>query len=408
MKIVQVHKYWWRRDGASNYALDLSFELQKRGHTVIPFAMQQSETAETGYNQYFVSNMDISNPDNLSLKQKIQHAVRMWYSREAKLKMAALLDAEKPDVVHVHNIYHHISPSIITEIKKRGIPIVMTLHDYKLISPNYSMFHHGKIQEGDANAWYLGCIANKCMKDSYINSAVASFEMFLHHKILRIFKKVDMFIAPSMFMKRTCERFGWKSHKFTHIVHPIDTQKYAVQTADLGYVAYIGRLSEEKGLHQLLQAAQKTPEISYKIVGTGPETSSLHEFVRANGLQNVEFTGFKTGAHLERLIKNARIIALPSVWYENYPISILEAKAMGKIVVGSDIGGIPELVDRRFLAESGNIEELTSVISKWHSADAKVRRSIGLHNRSEVEHNNSVRVHIDAIEGLYRSLVNDR
>lgn len=405
MKIVQVHKYWWHRDGASNYALDLSTELEKRGHTVIPFAMSQKETLKTDYNEYFVSEMSVSKPEKLTLNEKIKYAGRMVYSTEAKKKMAALLDATKPDIVHFHNIYHHISPSIIFEIKKRGIPMVMTLHDYKLVSTNYSLFHHGKIQEKDHKMLYLNSIKNKSVKNSRMYSAVSAIEMFVHHKILRVYKKINTFIAPSQFMMKTCAKFGWKQSKFKHIEHPIDTSKYTIHTTDLGYVAYIGRLSEEKGLHVLLEAARRTPDIQYKIVGTGPLEAELKTFVQKHHMKNVLFTGFKTGSVLKGLIKNARIISVPSIWYENYPLSILEAKAMGKIVIGSDIGGIPELLEKRFLVKHGDAEALANAIKKWHAENPKVRRSIGLHNRTEVERINNVEHHIDRVEGLYKDLV---
>lgn len=405
MKIVQVHKYWWHRDGASNYALQLTELLESRGHEVVPFGMLQKETLETGYNDFFVPEMRLSQPGKLSIAQKVRNATRIIHSRVAKKKMAALLDTVKPDVVHIHNIYHHISPSIFSEIKKRGIPIVMTLHDYKLVSPNYTMFHHGRIQERDHAWWYLKCIANKCLKDSYVYSAVIALEMMLHHKIFDVYRHVDRFIAPSHFMKDICVRYGWEPHRFTVLPHPIDSTKHKAHYNDDGSVLYLGRLSEEKGVGVLIGAARMTSHIRYNIVGTGPLLESLKQTCESGGLANVRFTGFKTGKALDTLLQQARIVVVPSIWYENYPLSILEAKAMGKMVVGSDIGGIPELIDKRFLVPPGDAQALAAKIDEWHQESPKKRKAVGEHNRVEVERINDPSTHISRVEKLYTSLI---
>lgn len=405
MKVVQVHKYWWPRDGASIYALQLSSLLEQKGHEVVPFSMRQKETLATPYSRFFVTDMDISNPHTLGLYKKTRDALRMIYYRKARSNMAQLLDKVQPDIVHLHNIYHHISPSILPEIKKRGIPIVMTLHDYNLLSPNYTMFHHGMVHEEDARGLYFSCIKNVCVKNSRLYSAVGVGEMIVHHKLWRVYARyVDKFISPSQFMIKKCIEHGWDEKKFVHIPHPVFVEGVSHEE-DRGFVAYVGRLSEEKGLDALLDAAKITPQIPYRVVGTGPLQEHLQKRIKEEQIANIELVGFKTGTQLKHEIARARIIAVPSVWYENYSLSILEAKAAQKIVIASGIGGIPEILDRRFLCEPGNAKQLAEKISHWYTITSKERRAIGIHNQAQVEQMNNPALHANRMIRVYKYLV---
>jgi len=403
MNILQAHKYYWHRDGASNAMLFLASLLEGEGHSVIPFAMKQKESLESKYSKYFVSEMNLRESEKLSFSKKIGYAGRMIYSREAKKNMKALLRDEKIDVAHLHNIYHHISPSILPVLKKSGVKIVMTLHDYKLLSPNYSLFHHGEIHEEDGQGWYVSCIRNKCMKDSRMQSAVATAEMIFHHKIMRYYERyVDHFIAPSQFMLDTCVRFGWDKRKFSYIPNPIDTSRFKPTKTSGEYVAYIGRLSEEKGVHILLDAAKQNPDIPHKIVGAGPQEVMLRSKVRKEKIDNVEFVGFKTGKELDTFFVQARVLVTPSIWYENNPLSVLEPKAMGKVVIGSDIGGIPELLPRKLLVKPGDSRTLAKKIKTWYDASSLERREMGDLLRRQVEKMNDPEKFVQKVLGVYK------
>ncbi len=403
MKIIQAHKFYWQRDGASNYALYLSALLKGENHTVIPFATKQSESLDTPYKKYFPTYYDLSSPKKLSFLKKVKAVTNIFYSFEAKRKFAALLKKEKDvDVLHIHNIYHHISPSILAVAKQHGLKIVMTLHDYKLLSPNYSLFHHGRIHEDDANGLYLSCIKNKCVKNSRVQSVVSTAEMILHHKIMKYYKRyVDVFIAPSQFMIDMCVRHGWDRKKFIHIRHPINTKTYKPSKDNGEYVTYIGRLSEEKGLDVLLSAAKNTPNIQYRIVGTGPLELMLKAKIKKQGLSHVQMMGFKTGASLKKIIEQSSMLVLPSVWYENYPLSILEAKASGKIVIGSNIGGIPEMLPKSMLAKSGDPGDLAKKIISWNNKATFEKQKWGRVLRSQVEEVNDPKKHMKEMLSVY-------
>lgn len=377
MKILQAHKYYWYRDGASNYALQLSDWLKKEGNEVIPFAMQEPQTLDSPYNQYFVSNLDLGKPGQLSLLTKIQATARMFYCREAVQNLKRLLATEKIDVAHIHNIYHHISPAILPVLKKAGARIVMTVHDYHLISPNYSLFHHNSIHEEDAEGYYFSCVKNKCVKDNRVYSAVKVAEMIWHHKIKKYYEKnVDVFIAPSEFMARKLIKYGYDKNKVVVIPNPVMVSKKQITNTGK-YVGFAGRLSEEKGVNVLLAAAALLPTIEFKIAGAGPDENRLRAVCNEQKLTNVELVGFKTGAAMQEFLDQASILVAPSVWYENAPLSVLEPMAQGRIVLGSRIGGIPEMLPKEFLFAPGNSVELAEKISKWHIANLAERVEAG-------------------------------
>lgn len=405
MRILNIHKYYWPRDGASKYALQLAALLEEQGDEVVPFAMHASANLPTLYDRFFVSKVDLDDPRRVSLFKKIQSAGRIFYSWEACRKMVALLQENKIDVAHLHNIYHHVSPSILPVLKKRRIPIIMTMHDYKLLTPNYTMFHHGAVHEEDARGWYLSCVKNKCLKNSHSQSALVTAEMIWHHKIMRYYERyVDHFIAPSQFMLELCVKFGWPRAKFSYIPHPVEVLG-GYNTIDGSYVAYVGRLSEEKGTDVLIEAAAKTPHIPYKIFGTGPDEDRLRALVRDNAVHNVTFEGFVTGVALNQAIGNARLLVVPSIWYENAPLSILEPMAMGKVVIGSRIGGIPELLPDKLLCPPGNSLEWARVITHWFEAPAAARAAMGQELQKQAKENHNSQVHVQRILELYKQLL---
>ena len=405
MRILNIHKYYWPRDGASKYALQLGDLLRQQGNEVVPFAMQSPENLASRYDRFFVSNVDLHNPRRVSFLKKIQYAGRMFYSFEAKRKITALLQENNIDVAHLHNIYHHISPSILPILKKRRIPIVMTLHDYKLLTPNYTLFHHSAVHEEDARGWYWSCVKNKCLKNDRAQSALATAEMIWHHKIMRYYERyVDHFIAPSQFMLDLCVKFGWPRAKFSYIPHPVEVPS-GQRAVDGSYVAYAGRLSEEKGIEVLIQAAAKTPHIPYKIFGIGPDEDRLRAFVRDNAIHNITFEGFVTGEALQQAIANARLLVVPSIWYENAPLSVLEPMVMGKVVIGSRIGGIPELLPEKLLCLAGDSVELARVITHWFEAPAAARTAAGQELKKQAKENHNSQVHVQRIVELYNAVV---
>lgn len=405
MNILQAHKYFWRRDGASNYAVNLSQDLKDSGHKVVPFTMDQAQTLDSDYSDHYITAYDLSQPDKYSLLKKIEIASKMIYNNEARQNMDDLLEEVEIEIAHLHNIYHHISPSILPSLSRKGASTVMTLHDYKLIAPNYTLFHHGEIHEEDCEGWHLSCIENKCMEDDFLKSALVTLEMIVHHKIWNVYEKyVDKFIAPSKFMKDICTRYGWKEEDFVHIPNPIDLDQFDFSLEDGDYVAYIGRLSEEKGVEIMLEAAEKLPEIPFRLVGSGSKQEELKQTVKEEDLDNVTFDGFLSGEPLRKRIRGAELVILPSIWYENYPISILEAKATGRIPIASNIGGLPEQLPEELLFESGNSDKLAEKIDTWFHESKEKKDRLREKLRREVEQENDPEKHLEEVLSLYRDI----
>ncbi len=388
--------------------LELSGLLTAAGHEVIPFATKDDKTLSTPYEKYFIPYVDLSHPERVSFFDKLRIASEIIYSPRARRNMERLLDdVGHIDILHIHNIYHHISPSILLACKKRGIPIVMTLHDYKLICPNYTMYHHGMIHEEDCDHWYESCIGDRCVRDSLPHSTLSTIEMVIHHKIFRWYEKyVDLFISPSQFLIDTCVNHGWSTDKFVHIPNPVPLEvrsaQFTANRNDGGYVAYIGRLSEEKGVQKLVWAAARLPHIPFRIAGEGSLYELLRQEIVSGGIKNIELVGFLQGDALDRFTQEARLLVVPSVWYENNPLAVLEAKAKGRVVIASAIGGLPEMLPSSLLFPTGDIGALCALISRWFDADVSERENMGLALRQDVERHNNEADHLRAVLHVYQ------
>lgn len=366
MRILQVNKFNYIRGGAEKYFIELSSELEKAGHQVAVFSMHHPKNIKSNWDKYFVSRISFN---EIKLRDRILAPFRILYGFEAKRKFEKLIKDFKPDIVHIHNIYHQISPSILPVAKKYKIPVIMHLHDYKLICPNYQLFVDNQICYRCRGGKYYNCTKHLCFKKSLWQSLLASLEMYFHHKILNIYQKnIDLFIAPSKFMKKTVIDFGIDEKKVEVVYNFSDfTEKEKAEEEKYGL--YFGRLSKEKGIDVLLKSLNCVKgDLKIKIAGSGPEEESLKITVKDLGLENkVDFLGYRSGADLKKIIGQAKFIVMPSVWAENMPLSLIEALQAGKIVIASSTGGMPELVKNEetgFLFENGNSQDLAEKINK--------------------------------------------
>jgi len=372
MRILQVNKFYYPQGGADKYFLDLSSALESSGDEVAVFSMADKQNLPNKFSSYFVSNINFNETKRSDL---LKIPGRIIYSFEAKRKFKKLVKDFKPDVIHIHNIYHQISPSILDVARKAKIPVVMHLHDYKLICPNYQLFVDGKTCEACRRTKYYHCTQKKCLKGSNAKSLLASVEMYIHHSILKIYEKnINTFIAPSQFMKREIVSFGWPENKIEVVVNPYSaslktTPEEINDTAEENYLLYFGRLSLEKGLSTLIKAAAINNN-RLLFVGIGPEEANLKE--EAKQLNVAEFLGFKNGEELKSIILKAKAVIIPSIWFENMPLSLLEALSLGKIVLASNIGGIPEMIHdgaNGLLFKAGDEIDLASKINLLEKID---------------------------------------
>jgi len=362
MKILQVNKYHYYRAGAEKYYLDISNELKKQGHELAYFAMQDENNINSKWSKYFVSKLDFH---NLSLQDKLKLPGRIIYSLEAKRKFKKIVEDFKPDVIHAHNIYHHISPSILSVAKKKNIPVILHLQDYKIISPNYNIYSHGKNHWDYCGGRFYRCLFNKCFKNSYIQSFLVSLEYFVHHYLLNIYNKnVNIFIAPSLFMKEKASMFSVEAEKIKVINNHIQDNEISNEAQPKGdYWLYFGRLAVEKGIQDLISALSKIDDNSkLKIAGDGPYKKELEDLILKLKLNDrVEFLGKKQKQELKEIIKKSKAVIIPSIWPENFPFALLETIAMGKPAIIANSGGMPEIINHKengFIFEAGDVDDL--------------------------------------------------
>lgn len=300
-----------------------------------------------------------------SIGDKIKAAANIIYSLEARRKFESLVKETKPDLIHLHIFQHQLSPSILDVIKKYQIPTVYTAHDLKMLCLNYKMMHHGRICEACNGGRYYHCALNKCVKESFAKSCVNVVEGYLH-KWKHSYDVIGTIITPSAFYKEKFEKFGVSGDRVMHIPNFIAQSVLTINPLKdkEQYYLYFGRISEEKGIMTLLKAVEKT-DLYVKVVGMGPLSKKVEEYVRERKMHNVSLLGFKNGQELSDLVGNAKAIILPSEWYENGPYSAIEALQLGRPIIGADIGGIPELIDENgYLFESKNADALKNVMLK--------------------------------------------
>lgn len=404
MVIVSINKYFWKKGGSEAVFFSEKEMLEDSGHHVIPFSMHSKFNQESPYAKYFVSEVDYNKG---GLENRFSSASKIIYSFDARKKMKTLLDECKPDLSHFHIFQHQISPSVFGPLREKGVPIILTLHDLKPICPNYKDYVNGKVCEACKGRKFYNCFLKKCTKGSLLGSFINTIEMYFHYA-MGYYQNVDRYIAVSRFYKQKMVEAGFPDEQIDYLPNFIDVHAYDPYAVDKGYILYFGRLSEEKGVSTFLNAAMLNRSIPHYIVGTGPEEEDLKKKAVVNNLKNVHFLGFKQGEDLKKLLSKSTCVVIPSEWYENSPMSVLEAFAAGRPVIGSDIGGIPELIENNvdgFIFKPGDAEALSEHI-KWMWDNRSMAREMGLQGRKKVEQKFSAELHYQGLMSIYNSVLN--
>jgi len=373
LTVLHINKFHFIVGGAEAIYFRTAEILQEHGHNSVFFAMQHPDNLPCNTSEYFMPLIDVY---GRNIVNHVRASFRNLYSNKAGKYIARLLDKYPVDIVHMHDIHRQMSPSILYEIKKRRIPAVMTLHNYKMICPSFLMMARGRPCEACDHGRYFNAVKLRCVKGSTLRSTLVAVELYFHHKILDAYKYVDVFVAPSMFLMKKHEQMGFRK-KMVHLPYPLDVKEFDEIKTELNArnddkiitFVYFGRLEPEKGLYTLFEAIKNLHKSGdstiYKIIGEGPIKDELHEFAGKNKMDNVKFRGFLKGKELFTEIKMADVVIIPSEWYENYPVSVMEAFALGKPVIGARIGGIPEMVkdnETGLTFESGNPDSLRKKI----------------------------------------------
>lgn len=351
MRILLSNKFYYRRGGDCIYMLNLEQLLKKYGHEVAVFAMDYPENIDSEWFPYFPSEMT-----------KMKALSRPFGDEEVKRKFTQILVDFKPDVAHFNNIHTQLSPAIVEIAKQKGVRTVWTIHDYKLLCPRYDCIRNGQSCEVCFSGVKRFCFMNKCMKDSRIASLIGMLEAQKWNR-KRLEKCTDVFLCPSTFMAEEMLHGGFNKSKIKTLYNFIDTDKCFRNSYEKSdYFCYIGRLSHEKGVKTLIKAVRDFP-YKLKIIGGGPMENELKSLASPN----VEFLGVKGWNDIKELVGRAKFIVVPSEWYENNPLSVIESLCLGTPVLGARIGGIPELIEEQvdgLTFVSGDVADLKEKIGE--------------------------------------------
>jgi glycosyltransferase involved in cell wall biosynthesis len=359
VKILFANKFYYPRGGDCIHVFAIKRLLEKNGHHVAIFSMQHPENLPNEFDRFWPSALEYGTKIKSNYIESIRRPI---YSSEVKKKWNDLLDYFQPEIVHLHNIHSQISPIIAKESHKRNLPVFWTLHDFKLVCPAYSMLRDGKPCEKCLTD-KKNVLKYKCIKNSFGGSLVAYIEALAWTQ-KKLEKYTTGFIAPSLFLKNKMAEAGFKAEKIRHLHNFNESLGYKADGGKGDYYVYLGRLSGEKGIETLLKVASKIKGVNLKVVGDGPLRRNLEEKYKTG---NISFLGYQPKEKVLPIVAKAKFLVLPSECYENNPLSIIESLSCGTPVLGSNIGGIPELIEpdkNGMLFSPGDETDLFLKISK--------------------------------------------
>ena len=371
MKILEINVFNYRKGGSEAVYFNTIELLKDHGNDVINFSLKWKENEYSSQELYFPESKETRQ----GIFKQINNIVGYFYHQEAAHKLESLIKTEKPHIAQIHLLWGQITGSILPVLKRYNIPVVFTIHEYRIVCPAYT-FRNGKgeVCEQCQGKHFYKCITNKCCKSNYGLSAMMAAEQYFRNTFFNPAKYIDGFVYVSQFAKNKLEQYMPTLKEKPNIVlyNMADNFKSIedITPKKDKYFLFFGRLSHEKGINTLINAFKETPDCKLKIAGTGPLEEELKSFVQQNNINNIEFLGYQSGKSLEDLIEGAYFIVVPSEWYENNPMTIIEGYAAAVPVIGSYIGGIPEIIvhgKTGYLFESSNMDELVTLIKQTSS-----------------------------------------
>lgn len=377
--------------------------FEEFGWEVVPFVMRHPKNLISTWQEWFVDEIEFG--ERYSLPQKLVNASKVIYSTEARRKIGELTKCVKPNVAHAHNVYHHISPSIFGRLKALGVPTVLTLHDLKIACPAYTMLTHDGVCERCKGGAIWNVTAHRCIKNSRLLSLMIMVETAVHRLLGCYSRYVDRFVVPGRFHISKLVEWGWPRERFSHVPNFVDAERMQPHGAPGRAFIFFGRLGPEKGLATFVRALALAGAKGW-IVGSGPDEERLRQLV-AQTKADVEFLGYRTDEVLFDAIRGARAMVLPSECYENAPMSVLEAYALERPVIGAAIGGIPELIregETGAVFQSGNAEALAERLTDFMQMSDDEILAMGKAGRRWVEEDFTAVRYRERLLDLYRDM----
>ncbi len=410
MKVLFINNFFTQFGGAENIMLKEALLLQQDGHESFFFAVDRKP--------YFIENYPLAEffPEfidyrELSKSEALKNLFRPFYNIEAKKKLTDMVEKIRPDVIHIHNIHYHLTPSVLEALKKFNIPVIMTIHDTRLMCPagTFSLGAQKPCTEKLCiKGKFLPCIKNKCKNSNLKESFITALE-FAFNRASNLYDRVDCFITPSKALLNIAAEAGIPTSKLNHINNFADNAFFESPPAygKEDYFLYAGRISKEKGLDTLLEAAGKIPEARFKIAGSGPMEDYYKKKALFMKLKNVEFLGHQTKDEIISLYKNAFAGILPCKWFEIFGLSTVEAFACGKPVIASDLGAIPEIIDNGvngFLFEAGNARQLAEKVG-FLIQNKAVISDLGKNAFTKAQSEYTEKAHYQKLLDLYKRFI---
>lgn len=400
--LLSINNYYYPRGGAEVLFFRHNAMLQDAGWAVVPFAMNHPLNVGGAERAEFVAELEYGRASDGALA-RVRQGIKAVYSFEARRKLARLIDRASPDLAHAHNVYHHLSPSILGLLHARGIPLVMTLHDLKIACPAYSMLSRDGVCERCRDGRLYQVVTNRCMKGSFALSALVMIESYLHSWLGSYLRNVDRFLVPSRFYLHKLAEWGFPAGRFDYVPNFVAADAFAASYEPGKRFVYFGRLAREKGIATLIRAAAEA-RVGVDVIGAGPEEAELRRLAAG---EDVRFLGYLSGARLNEAVSGARAVVVPSEWYENAPLAVLEGAALGKPLLVARIGGLPELVvedESGWTFESGSVASLAARLR--HVADLRDDEvaAAGMAARRRIEDEFSPARYLERIEAVYSRL----
>jgi glycosyltransferase involved in cell wall biosynthesis len=404
MRILYCNKYNYPFSGTEVYLFELMELMRAQGHEVALFSMADPRGEPTPYDQHFVPHIDFKTKTGWWQRaRKAGHAV---YSKEARRRIGAMIEEFRPDVAHVRNIYHHLSPSILWELRAQNVPVVYHLNDFKLLCPSYNLVSQGEVCEACKGGEFWHALRPRCYPGMGARMTLTA-EAYVHRWLGTYRKCVDLFLAPSQFVRDKFVEHGWKAEKFEILPHFQQVHPLRQPRGDERRLLYFGRLSAEKGVDDLLRSMQQVPQMRLIVAGDGPQRGELQELATALRLSNVEFVGQVGRAERDSLIAKSCFTVLPSHAYETLGKTILESYAEGRAVVASDLGSRRELVhqgETGLLYRTGDVNQLAEAIQAL-GAMPDVAEEMGRAGWEKVRQYHTPEGHYQKLLSLYEGLV---
>ncbi|HEY3975350.1 MAG TPA: glycosyltransferase family 4 protein [Candidatus Sulfotelmatobacter sp.] len=348
MRVLLVHSAYQQFGGEDSVVRAETELLRKHADEVYHYSRHNDEIKQFG------------------LTEKAAFLPQTIYSWKTSGELEDVVRGFRPDVAFIHNVYPLISPSGYHKLHSLGIPTLQVLHNFRLHCPNGLFYTQGQICEACKGGDYLNAVRKRCYKDSYAFSGLYAATLGLN-RVGGVIDKISGFICLTEFFKSKMQEMGVPESKL--FVRPNFVYAPPLPAGKMpgDYVLFMGRLSPEKGCWTLIRAFEQLPLVRLKILGTGPLEQEFRQYVQQKGIRNIEMLGFKSGSEKWEILRNARCLAMPSEWYENFPVTALEAFMACKPIIAARLGGLPYIVEEGksgLLFEAGNVSELAQKI-QW-------------------------------------------